>query len=131
MKKLLILLIAIFLSCSSDDDTNNITIENLTGEWIVQSRTVNDFDIDLSECDLKEKIIFKSNTNFTRQKSYSDNAPCSIVEEDYNYTLDDTVINIENKGTTLFYIGYVKNNNTIELVMRSDDLRSSTIFIRE
>nr|WP_293297052.1 lipocalin family protein [Allomuricauda sp.] len=102
MKKVLFLLLlgALFASCSNDDDAgNNISSEKLIATWIPTTITVDGetFPYDDHEDCGFDTIRFQNNG----QGTITDVFECEEVTTTFTYTLSNEILEITSSGVTL------------------------------
>ncbi len=133
MKKIILLLtVILFISCSSDDSNEdfNPTLEDLIGTYNLQSYTYEDVQMDVDECDLKQKVEFSSDEIKITGAYWNDsflNEDCHVYSNTYRFLLEGTYINIENNGS-FSYSGRFIDNNTIRIRTYYDGMTGQYIY---
>ncbi len=84
MKKLTklvsVLIIALLLSCSSDDGGNSTSGDAIIGKWKFVSGTENGIALEPEECDSMESTLFSPNGDFTAEDYDLENGICVLQD---------------------------------------------------
>lgn len=129
--RLIFILISIgFIGCIQDKDDESIpglSLSELEGEWIIVNRQHGNINIDLSPCEVQEKLVFDGIGNCSHYIANTDNLPCIFTEIKLELTeislftklitLKDSTDNINYGGENAKMFVYLSNNYgyTIEL----------------
>ncbi len=128
IKKLILLTFVVLtgFACSSDDDGNSLTEENLAkiiGTWLWTASSENGENIPLDECDLLSTLAFTS-TQITDMYFFGVN--CGESESFVtNYTINGNTISVVEGGET--YTAEITTLNSTTLTVK--DIDGSDVYI--
>lgn len=140
MKKLVklfsVLAVTILFSCSSDNDGNSVSGDPIVGEWKFMSGTENGVPQVLTECDLLEKSIFKSNGEFVAEDYDLVDGVCTLQElnepgltvtmewekvADNSYEITFFANGVATPTKIAFTSVFSDNNNTVTITATEED----------
>ena len=120
MKKLLIFLVVLanIYSCSRDEERNFSAIEQLVGEWVLQSRVLNNTSPVVTD---DEKINFSEDNDIRDYKGLFVIEAMSMSSGTFSISsLEPTMTFVDTNGNTIIY-GFNLNTITLTLAKTNED----------
>jgi hypothetical protein len=99
--RLILFVIPILFSCSSNDESNSQTAQRLIGNWRLQS-IQSPWIVDiLNDCDKQSIRNFNSDNStvyYSSSSSFIDGSNCTVTAHNGNYTCSNSIVTIIEPG---------------------------------
>jgi len=88
----MVIIVSIFFSCTNDNDDLAVPADFLFGTWKLTASSQNGIDTKLSQCDLKDLIIFGETKLMYVFNKNGSGSKCKIETIKKDYTIKDNII---------------------------------------
>ena len=119
MKKMLLLIAFVLLSCSKNDNNlDNVQLTNAeltSSTWNINSFTLGGEEVNLDECKAESNLKFTQNKMLRTWAYWRDleKTECYTYTDEFQYSLKGENILIENSTENINYTVKIKDENTI------------------